>query len=363
VDGTHIPVKPRVLIVDDDPANVALLEALLVPEGYETLAAADGEEAIQQVARERPDLVLLDVMMPKLDGFEAARILKGDEATNGIPIVMVTSLKDVDDRTRALEAGADDFLSKPVEKTELRARVRTLLRVKKYQDALRDYQRNLEDEVARQTLELQQAYNTIRETSMETVIRLARAAEFRDEVTGSHIQRISLYSVAIAENLGLNKDEVEIIRLASPMHDVGKIGIPDDILKKPGDLSPEEWEVMRMHTTFGARILSGSESKIIRAAEIIALTHHEKWDGSGYPEGLAGEAIHRWGRIVAVADVFDALTTRRPYKESIAPEIAFDTIREGSGGHFGPAECAAFLGERDRALRVWREYRDEATGS
>lgn len=359
--GRNIETKPRILVVDDEPANVALMEALLVPEGYEVVTAVDGEEAVQRAVRDRPDLILLDVMMPKLDGFEVARILKEDDDAKVIPVVMVTSLKEVEDRVKALEAGADDFLSKPVEKTELRARVRSLLRVKEYQDRLRDHQRDLESEVARQTLELREAYEKIKDTSLETVFRLARAAEFRDEITGSHIQRISLYSAIIAERLGMAERQVETIRYAAPMHDVGKIGIPDEVLRKPGKLTPGEWEIMRLHTTFGARILEGSDSDVIQTAEVIARTHHEKWDGSGYPAGLAADAVPVWGRIVAVADVFDALTNQRPYREAIEPDRALDTIRDGRGSHFGEAETDAFLSARERVFQVWEEHRDEET--
>jgi len=354
--------RRRVLVVDDEPANRVLMEALLAPENVEILTAADGEEGLQTAMRERPDVILLDVMMPRMDGFEVARRLKTDEDTKVIPVVMVTSLQDVGDRVKALECGADDFLTKPVDKTEVRARVRSLLRVKASDDRMRDYQHELQAEVARQTLEIRRAYDKVKETSLETIHRLARAAEFRDEITGSHIERIGIYSGRLAGRLGMDEAECERIRYAAPMHDVGKIAVPDDVLRKPSALNDEEWAIMRKHTIWGKEILEGSSSEILQVAEIIALTHHEKWDGSGYPRQLTGEDIPLYGRIVAVVDVFDALTTRRPYKDPIPPEEAFEMVTGLRGTHFCPRTLDAFAAIHDEIIEIRREHAEEDSG-
>ncbi len=231
----------KILAVDDEDKNLRLMEAMLLPLGYEVILAKDGEDALEKVQLDPPDLILLDIMMPGLDGFEVARRLKGDEETKIIPIVMVTVLKEVENRVRALEAGADDFLTKPVDKIELRARVQSLLKVKAYNDHMHDYQKELEVEVAKRTKQLRQAFEESRKASLGIIYQLSRAAEYKDKDTGAHIQRISHYSAAIARKLGLNERTVESILYATPMHDVGKIGIPDRILLKPGKLDPDEW--------------------------------------------------------------------------------------------------------------------------
>lgn len=351
--------RSRILVVDDEDLNLQLIEALLAPLGYEVILARDGEEALRRTQEALPDLILLDAMMPKLDGFEVTRRLKEDEDTRIIPIVMVTALQEVQARVMALEMGADDFLAKPVDKTELRARVQSLLKVKAYNDRMRNYQQELEAEVAKRTEELQQAFEKVKESSLETIYRLARAAEYKDEDTGTHVLRMSHYAAAVARELGLPEDEVESILYAAPMHDVGKIGIPDRILLKPGKLDPDEWKVMKQHTLIGGKILSGSEAGFIKLAEVIALTHHEKWDGSGYPNGLAGEEIPIAGRITAIADVFDALTSKRPYKEPFPLEKSFGIIREGRGTHFDPAVVDAFFAVTDEILAIKERFKGE----
>ena len=351
--------RPQILVVDDEDRNLRLMEALLVPAGYAVDVAHDGEEALMKVRESPPDLILLDVMMPVLDGLETARRLKQDEATRIVPIVMVTALSAVEDRVKALEAGADDFLTKPVDKTELRARVRTLLKVKAYNDHMRSYQQELEAEVARRTEELQEAFEKIKESSLETIYRLARAAEYKDEDTGAHILRMSHYSAAVARKLALPEGEVEAILYAAPMHDIGKIGIPDRILLKPAKLDQDEWAIMKQHTVIGGRILAGSEAEFIKLGETIALTHHEKWDGSGYPNGLQGEEIPITGRITAIADVFDALTSKRPYKEPFSIEKSFAIIKEGRGIHFDPQVVDAFFAITDEILAIKERFQSE----
>ncbi|MBI5604314.1 MAG: two-component system response regulator [Deltaproteobacteria bacterium] len=351
--------KPKILVVDDEERNLRLMEAMLIPLGYEVLKAQNGEEALNRVKENPPDVILLDIMMPRMDGYEVARRLKEKEETRLIPVVMVTALRDVEDRIKALDVGADDFLSKPVEKIELRARVQSLVKVKAYYDHMKNYQRDLEAEVARRTEQLQKAFLRIKIASLDTIYRLSRAAEFKDEETGAHIQRMSQYAATVARTLGLNEKTVESILYAAPMHDVGKIGIPDRILLKPGKLNDEEWKIMKQHTTMGAHILGGSQAGFIKLGEVIALSHHERWDGSGYPRGLSGKKIPLAGRITAIADVFDALTSKRPYKEIFSVEKSYEIIREGRGTHFDPQVVEAFFLAQKEILDIKEKFKDE----
>ncbi|MBF0497241.1 MAG: two-component system response regulator [Deltaproteobacteria bacterium] len=351
--------QKKVLVVDDEDRNLRLMEAMLIPLGYEVGLAADGEAALTRVKDSPPDVILLDIMMPKMDGFEVARRIKSDEETRFIPIVMVTALKDVEDRVKALEAGADDFLTKPVDKVELRARVRSLLKVKAYNDHMRSYQQHLEQEVARRTEQLERAIKRINTASLETIFILSRAAEHKDEDTGSHIKRMANYSAAVARKMGLPDRTVEAILYAAPMHDVGKIGIPDNILLKPARLTYEECEIMKTHTTIGAHILTTSLQGFLQFGKVIAMTHHEKWDGGGYPLGLKGKKIPLAGRIVAIADVFDALTSKRPYKEAFPLEKSYGIIRESRGTHFDPDVVDAFFAIEEEILTIKNRYKDE----
>ncbi|MDR2405113.1 MAG: two-component system response regulator [Deltaproteobacteria bacterium] len=357
---------PRVMVVDDEILNLKLIGAMLKPQGYEVILANDGEECLQKVAENPPDLILLDIMMPKLNGFDVVTRLKAEERYSLIPIVMVTALQDVNDRVKALEVGAEDFLTKPVDRMELRARVRSLLKVKAYNDHMVNYRQELESEVRRRTLEIQEtnlklekAHEKLRGASLETIFRLSRAAEFKDEDTGAHIISMSRISARIAKQCGLSPSTVESILYASPMHDIGKIGIPDRILLKNGPLNDEEWTVMRMHTVFGGKILENSDIGFLRLGEVIALTHHEKFDGSGYPKGLKGKQIPLAGRIVAVADVFDALMSRRPYKPAFTPEQAIGIITDGRGKHFDPEVVDVFVSDIPEIMRIWRSSQEE----
>ena len=350
--------KPKILVVDDEERNLRLMKAMLIPLGYEVVLARDGIEALDQVKKILPDVILLDIMMPKMDGFEVARQLKEDEEAKIIPIVMVTALKEVEDRVKALEVGADDFLTKPVDNTELRARVNSLLKVKAYNDHMLNHQKELEAEVAKRTEQLRQAFEKIKVASLDTIYRLSRAAEYKDEDTGAHIQRMSNYAATVAHKVGLNEEAKDAILYAAPMHDVGKIGIPDQILLKPGRLDPDEWEIMKQHSILGAQILEGSDAESIKLAEVVALTHHEKWDGSGYPKGLKGSEIPLAGRITAIADVFDALTSKRPYKEPFPLEKAFIIIKEGRGSYFDPLVVDAFFAVEDEILSIKEKYKD-----
>ena len=350
--------RPNILVVDDENRNLRLMEAMLIPLGYDVALASSGREALQKVEERPPDVVLLDVMMPGMDGFEVAQRLKQNDETRLVPIVMVTALKDVDNRVKALDVGADDFLSKPVDKTELRARVRSLLKVKAYHEHMRDYQKELEAEVEERTEDVRVALERLMISSLDTIYRLSQAAEFKDPCTGAHTQRISHYAAAIARRMGLETQLVDDILYATPMHDVGKIGIPDHILRKPGALDPDEWRIMKRHTVIGGELLGDSDSASIKLAQSIAVTHHERWDGQGYPERLKGEDIPVAGRIVAIADVFDALCSKRPYKEPFPVEESFGIIQAGRGSQFDPRAVDAFLAVRDEILEIREVFAD-----
>ncbi|MFC2071706.1 HD domain-containing phosphohydrolase [Chloroflexota bacterium] len=356
--------KAKILVVDDEDGNLRVMEAMLRLLGYEVILACDGEEALAKVKETAPNLVLLDTVMPEMDGFEVARRLKEDEATKTIPTVMMTTLSEVKDRVKALEAGVDDFLTKPVDATELRARVNSLLKVNAYNYYVVNYPKEMEAEVARRTESLRQEFEKMKIASLDTVYRLARAAEYKDEDTGAHVERMSHYSSAIARTTGLDDKFVERILWAAPMHDIGKIGIPDRVLQKPGKLDSDEWVIMRQHTTIGAEILKEASADFVKLAAEIALTHHEKWDGSGYPQGLRSSDIPLAGRIVALADVFDALTSERPYKNPFPIEKALDIIKESRGSHFDPELVNGFLGIEDEIraeLNFWKFMSSDST--
>ncbi|MBI3920843.1 MAG: response regulator [Armatimonadetes bacterium] len=356
----------RILIVDDSAVNREVLRRMAVGLGYETEDARDGFEALMK-AKLDIDLVLLDAVMPGMDGFEVARYLRQDEAVRHVPIIMVTSLDSREDRLRAIECGINDFVNKSFDETELRARIGSLLRMKEAQDALLRERETLRDNVERRTADLRRAYQEAADAQREahqaylnTINCLALAAESKDENTAAHIRRVSLYCVAIARGLKLAPHEVELIQYASPMHDVGKIRIPPAILTKPGRLTAEERETMNQHTVMGSEILSNSPSEVLRTGEAVALAHHEKWDGSGYPRCLKGEAIHLYGRICAVADVFDALTTRRPYKRALPVEEAYAALRDGRGTDYDPRCVDVFFQCREQVEAIHQEYAETA---
>jgi putative two-component system response regulator len=352
------PPCHRVLVVDDDPLNRQLMVAMLTALGWESEVCGDGVEAL---ARLHPgiDLVLLDVMMPGMDGFQVAQRIRATTDCRDVPILMVTALSGKEERLRAVEAGANDFIAKPVDYTELRIRATSLLKMKTAQDAVKQQHAGLEALVTQRTAALQLALDeTVRaqelahECQLETIQRLAVAAEFKDKDSLVHLRRVSWFSVLLARRLGLPNDEVECLRHASTLHDVGKLAIAESILVKPGKLDPEEWQQMQQHSRIGAQMLAGSRSRFLQVGEVIALTHHEKWDGSGYPQGLAREAIPLFGRICAVADVFDALTSARPYKDAFHVQAACEILREGKGSHFDPRLVDLFLADFDEVLQI-----------
>lgn len=298
-----------ILIVDDLAVNARLLERQLAREGHRVLFARDGEEALDRVRQDHPDLVLLDVVMPTLDGFETCRRLKSDPHTRLVPVVLITALQGSEERVRGLEVGADDFLSRPVNTAELIARVRSLLRLKRYTDEL--------------------------DSAESLIMSLAMTIEARDASTEGHCQRLASYAVTVGRELGLGEEDLDALAKGGFLHDVGKVGIPDSILLKPARLTPDEERVMQQHTVIGDRLCGGLRS--LRRVRPIVRYHHERLDGTGYPEGLKGDAVPLLAQITSVVDVFDALTTSRPYKAAMPLDEAHKELeREAARGWRNP---------------------------
>ncbi len=333
-DLTELPI----VAVDDEDANVLLLRRVLERAGYTSLTTTtDPTTVLSLVEEHRPRLVLLDLHMPRMDGFELMeRLGELEGEPDGVAMLVLTA--DITDQAkrRALELGARDFLTKPIDHVELALRVRNLLQVQHLQDRLLAQNANLEEQVAARTRELEVA-------RLEVLDRLALAGEYRDDDTQQHAWRIGRSSALMAAELGLGREQAELIGRAAPLHDIGKLGVSDAILRKPGPLSEEDFECVKRHAAIGAEILAGSSSALLQMAQVIAHSHHERWDGAGYPNGLAGEEIPLPGRIAAVADVFDALTHERPYKRAWEVDEAVAEIREGSGSQFDPAVVEVFL--------------------
>ncbi|MDP2828911.1 MAG: response regulator [Sulfuricellaceae bacterium] len=340
VDTKHAGI----LVVDDEPANVLLVRKVLTGAGYSNvLTTTDPSRTLDLVIGRKVDLVLLDLNMPHLDGFQVMTRLKSLE--NPPSVLVLTAQIALEQRLRGLEAGARDYVTKPFEIPELLARVRNLLEAHLLHVHLRDEKAFLETLVDARTRELH-------DSRLDIIRRLGRAAEFRDNETGLHIIRMSKYSKVLGLRAGMAESDAELLLQASPMHDIGKIGIPDHILLKPGQLTPQEWEIMQTHARIGADLLDDNSAPLLRMARDIALSHHEKWDGSGYPNGLAGEDIPLVGRIVAVADVFDALTSARPYKQAWPVAAAVDFLREQRDRHFQASLVDLFIEELEAVARI-----------
>ncbi|WP_226497106.1 response regulator [Ferribacterium limneticum] len=332
-----------ILVVDDIPENISTLAGML-RDNYRVLFATSGADALEIVRQQQFDLILLDVMMPGMDGYEVCRRLKADIVTREIPVIFVTALTEVQDETRGLELGAVDFLHKPCHASIVRLRVQ--LHIERHNRS-----HSLERLVQERTRELD-------ETRIEIVRRLGRAAEYRDNETGMHVIRMSKSSRLLARAAGVSERQANLLLNAAPMHDIGKIGIPDRVLIKPGPLDPEEWALMKTHPLIGAEIIGDHPSELLQMARIVALTHHEKWDGSGYPHGLAGDGIPLEGRIVTIADVFDALTSERPYKHAWSTVEAVDFMRAQSGSIFDPDLLELFLDLIPQVEDIRRRYAD-----
>lgn len=330
------PDAAVVVLVDDDMLGLELLRDLVssIP-GTAIHAFATAEEARDFCRTTQPDLVITDHVMPGLTGLELIRALRADSGTATVPLMMITAAEDRKLRCEVLESGASDVLGKPLDGAEVLARTRNMLAIRRGQRLMAERSQVLETEVRQATAE-------IAAREQETILRLSRAAEYRDWETGTHIIRVAWYARIIARELGLSEADQEIMFRAAPMHDVGKIGVPDYILLKPGALDEAEFEIMKQHTVIGYRILGGSSSELLRVAADVALTHHERWDGSGYPERRRGDQIPIGGRIVAVADSYDALTSRRPYKAGWPAELAWQFLAANAGTRFDPACVAAF---------------------
>ena len=313
---------------------------------------AQARDALTWAKDNNPDLVIVDYLMPDMDGLEFIRVLRELPERDAVPIVMITANDQKQLRYRALDLGANDFLTKPVDKVEFLARTRNMLQVSDARKQLADRASWLADEVRKATAEI-----VARER--ETVFRLCKAAEYRDPETGAHILRMAHYSHLIARGLGLSISDQDLLLEAAPMHDIGKVGIADKILLKPGRLDAEEFEVMKQHAVYGYELLHGSSSRVLQAGAEIARGHHEKFDGSGYPAGVAGTDIPIFSRIVAVADVFDALTSERPYKKAWTLEAAVDFLVQGSGSHFDPHCVQAFLNAWDDVMEIRGRYQEE----
>ncbi len=357
--------RRRVLVIDDDDGIRRITQLLVEGLGHDVEAARDGIEGLAKLQL-GVDLVLLDVVMPGLDGFDVCRRIRQDPVGRDVPVIIVTTLETREHRLHAVEAGANDFIAKPVDETELRVRVTSLLKLKVAQDELKRYHTHLETMCEERTATLRKALEHMADAQrmayqaqLETVERLAILAEYKDKVTGRHIQRMSEYSAVIARGLRLPPGEVELILHASRMHDVGKIAVPEAILRKPAALDTQEWSVMRQHSAIGSRILDNSSSQILQAGRVIALHHHERWDGAGYPNGLAGGDIPLWGRICAVADVFDAVTSERPYKPAFPNDEALQLLRDGKGKHFDPRVIDVFFECLEDILAIQDKYKDE----
>lgn len=366
--------KSKIMIVDDEQYNVLVFRKYLESAGYTSfITTSDSTAAIRHVKLDRPDVLLLDIMMPRVSGLDILRELRNDPRCQHLPILVLTASTDSATKQAALELGATDFLIKPLDANDLLPRVRNALQTKHYQDRLESYAEELEKLVRQRTAE-------VVASRQEVIACLARAAEFRDNDTGHHILRVGRYASIIGRQLGFSAARAELLELAAQLHDVGKIGIPDSILLHPGKLDPEQFALMqkhcaiarkiiqpisgpeseqlRTHTQLGANILQSSRSPLLVLAAQIAQTHHERWDGTGYPLGLAGDDIPLEGRITAVADVYDALSSKRPYKSAFPRARCFEILEEGRGTHFDPRVLDAFFARSDEIVQVQLEYMD-----
>lgn len=342
--------KAKILIVDDKPANVMLLEQIVQQKGYRHIRTTTDPRQTESIYLEfQPDLILLDLQMPHMDGFQVMARLHEISQENYIPIIVLTAQTDQPIRLKALNSGAKDFLTKPFDINEIQQRISNILEIRLLHNQVLEQNRDLEDNIRERTQQLE-------DTRLEVVERLGRAAEYRDNETGMHVVRISRFSQCMAKALGWDDQQCRLILHSSPMHDIGKIGIPDRILLKPGKLDHDEWKIMKTHSEIGGEILAGSETDVMKMAERIANGHHEKWDGTGYPKGLKGDEIPVEAQIVTLVDVFDALTTEHPYKKAWPVEEALTFIKENNGIMFNPHLVETFMRILPEILELKERY-------
>ena len=364
----------KIMLVDDEPLNIKVVRKHLANAGYQRfVATTEPGQAMGMVRRENPDAMLLDIMMPGISGLDLLKMIRTDLSLTHLPVIILTAADSAETRVQALELGATDFLGKPVDPIELLPRVRNAILLKAHYDHLKRYAQHLEERVRQRTAQLASS-------RLELIHCLARAAEFRDFETGRHVVRVGRYAGMIGRQMGLDEETVELLEHAAPLHDMGKIGIPDEILLKPGKLAPDEfqlmqkhcgfgrntfepmaadeWRTLKAHTFLGEAIMDTPCSPVIQYAAEIALTHHERWDGSGYPLGLAGESIPLSGRITAVADVFDALSSKRPYKPAMPLDKCLSILKEGRGKHFDPQVLDAFLACKEQIVGIMVQLAD-----
>lgn len=363
--------RPTVLVVDDMPENIVLMRRLLGPKGYRIIEATSGAQALDMVDSDPPDVVLLDLIMPEMNGFEVCDRLKRNLSTRHIPIIIITGVAEHDANIRALEAGVDDFLIRPIDPVLLEARIRSSVKSKAMQDQIIKYQKRLEGDNLALEERVRERTAQLERTQQVTMFCMARLAESRDPETGEHLDRMRRYVRELAIELGtwpkydgvIDSGFVETLFYSSPLHDIGKVGIPDAILLKPGKLSPEEFDIMKTHTLVGGDTLKAADEEaggnsFLTMGRDIAYFHHEKYDGSGYPFGKFSEEIPLPARIVALGDAYDALTSRRPYKEPFSHERSREIIMEASGSHFDPDVIKAFVARESKFERIRDHYQD-----
>ncbi|UJP05894.1 MAG: two-component system response regulator [Nitrosomonas sp.] len=341
-----------ILIVDDTFENLKVLTEILKKENYKVRPAINGAIALEAIKQSLPDLIILDVKMPGMNGYEVCEILRKNEQCKSIPIIFISALNETNDKVKAFSSGGSDYIIKPFSCEEVKARVSTHLKIKRYQD-------KMEDMVAQALLKINALNQEIIDTQSELLVTISEICESRSQETGKHVKRVSEYSFLLAKYIGCSDEEAELIRLAAPLHDIGKVAIPDRILLKEGKLGDDEWEIMKTHAEIGYKILSSSSHRpLITTAAQIARDHHEKWDGSGYPRGLRGEEISIGGCIVACADVFDALISERCYKKGWTPEDVVAYLVAQSGRHFNPKLVEIFTKHHDEFQQIHRKYQE-----
>jgi len=347
-----------VLLCDDELMNRKVASKILLKEGFNVLEAQNGKEAIDILNTQRVDLILLDLMMPVMDGYEATSIIKSDKKLSTIPLIIVSALSEREAIIKGLKLGANEYLTKPYDIVEFKLRVKNAIKLGAYQNMLKDNKKILELEVYKKTKELQVALTEVQKSEHDIVSILGKTAEYRDNETSAHTLRVGEMAALLAKKFAWSDDDIELMRLAAPMHDMGKVGISDNILLKPGKLNEEEFAIMKQHSTIGHSILSQKNTPLLKLAAEIAHTHHEKYNGEGYPNAIKGDDIPLSGAIVAIVDVFDALLSDRPYKNAFTLEDTLKIIKNDSDSHFNPKVVELFMDSLDEILEIRARFKD-----